>query len=526
VDRGQPSVGPDRPGRGERGILLGAAGLGWLCGWLATSPGLSLGINWDTAAYAAEIASGRLGWSSPPWSSHYALGPLYVTGAGLGRLLGGTVLDGFRLLSAFALAATAVLVARAARWLAGSRSLALGVVASWLAWWGLLRLACTWEDNILFLPLGAAALVLAIERATDWRPRDGLAAGALAGAGSLVSWQAAVYLLAPLYAAIAGQSLAGKIAGSPARRPAARRLAEVLLIPLAFLAVRVAWALVYALTSRGLSPGSLLATLFARPEPSFFPRGLHGWAELASAWRAVLRHVAAGVLQVLGPWWREGSPRGAALLIAGAAVLAGALAAAVVTGRWARRSQVLAGHLIAATTAALLVASALYVDLPVDKYKRYDFLPLLLSLALAAALGRWRSSPRRRWLLLAPLLALQVTLAGFTHARFRAALAAARPAGYHTRDGETWFAFARHLRARTRDRCGYLFTFAEVQHARYQLEIPAALWSELPGARVLDAPPEAASWRRPLPLAPAPVTLRGCEWLSPDAELELRPPLR
>ncbi len=488
-------------------VLLGAAGAGGLFGWVATSPSLSLGINWDTAAYAAEVASGRLGWSAVPWSSHYALGPLYVAGAALARLVGGTVLDGFRLLNALALGVTAALVAAAAGRLSGGRALALGIVGWWLAWWGLVRLACTWEDNVLFLPFGAAALVLALVRAPEWRPRDGLVAGALVGAGSLVSWQAAAYLFPPLYAACA-------VGGSP--RPLVRRARDGALIVLAFLAARIAWAVFYAVTSRGVPLRTLLATLFARPEPSFFPRGLHGWWELARAWRSVLRHLAVGFLQVLGPWWREGSPRGAALVLAGVAILIIALAAAVLTWRHARHTRIPTAHLIAATAAALLVASALYVDLPVDKYKRYDFLPLVIALALAAALGRTRAA-RRPWLVLAPLLGLQVFLAAFSHSHFTAALATAQPAGYYTRDGETWYAFARRLRARTRDRCGYLFTFPEVQHARYQLEIPAALWSELPGAQVLDAPAEAATWRRPLPVAPAAPTLRGCEWLSTDS---------
>ena len=142
----------------------------------------------------------------------------------------------------------------------------------------------------------------------------------------------------------------------------------------------------------------------------------------------------------------------------------------------------------------------------------------MAALLLAAGIGAWQArgpSRTRPWLLIAPLLAGQLVLAIASHGHFRAALVQAQPPGYHTRDGETWFAFARRLRARTPDRCGYLFTFEEVRHARYQLEIPAALWSELPGAAVLDVPPDAAAWRRPLPAAPA--APRGCEWVSPAA---------
>jgi hypothetical protein len=486
-------------------VLLAAAGVGVVAGWVGTGPSLSLGINWDTAGYAADIASGRQGWSSPPWSSHYALGPVYAVGAALGRALGGTVLGGFRLLNAFALAATGVVLAAAARALGAGRLPALGIVLSWLAWWGLVRLVCTWEDNILFLPFAAAALALALGRAQAWRPRDSATAGVLVGVGSLISWQAAVYLAAPLYVCACF--------GGPDRR-AARRVRDSLLLLAAFLGARIGWALFYRLTSTGLSLGGLLSTLFARPEPSYFPRGAEGWWELARAWRAVFRHLAVGVLQVAGPWWHDGPPRGWGLVLLGAFVLAVALAASVITFRQARRSGRLAGHLLVATTTALLIASALYVDLPVDKYKRYDFLPLMAALGLAAAFSLIHTL-QRRWILLGPLLAVQLVLVIVSHNRFRATLASAQPPGYHTRDGETWFAFARRLRARASDRCGYLFAFSEVQHARYQLEIPAVLWSELPGAAVVNVPPEASAWRRPLPLPrSAP---RGCEWVSPAA---------
>jgi hypothetical protein len=344
-----------------------------------------------------------------------------------------------------------------------------------------------------------------------------LTAGLLAGAGSLVSWQAAVYLVAPLYVSAAF--------GGPGRPPWGR-LRDSAAALLAFFGARVGWALFYWLTSTGLSLGALLSTLFARPEPSFFPRDAHGWWELARAWRAALRHVGVGVLQMVGPWWREGAPRGSGLLLLGAAVLVLAVAASVLSLRFGRAARQTASdapptlHLLIATTTALLIASALYVDLPSDKYKRYDFLPLMVALVLAAGLGAWqahRPSRTRPWLLLAPLLAAQLILTVASHRLFRAALVRAQPPDYHTRVGETWFAFARRLRARTPDRCGYLFTFEEVRHARYQLEIPAALWSELPGAAVLDVPAEAAAWRRPLPGANA--APRGCEWVSPAARL-------
>jgi hypothetical protein len=504
--------------------VAGAAGAGWLWGWVATGPAVSMGINWDTAAYAAEIASGRQGWSAQPWSSHYGLGPLYVSAAAAGRALGGTVLDGFRGLGALALAVTAALIAHMAWRLSGNRRAAALVTAIWLASWGLITLVCTWEDNVLFLPAAAGALALSLVRADRWHLRHSLAAGAIVGAGSLVSWQAAVYLFPPLYICVA-------FGGTD--RPAGRRAVEAGALIAAFVAARVGWVVFYGVTSHGLSTRALLSTAFARPEPSYFPRGVDGWVELARAWRAVLRHVATGLVQVLGPWGRQGAPRGTTLVLVGGVVLAAALAAWGITYRRARRLGATGGHLLAASAAALLLTAALYVDLPIDKYKRYDFIPMLAALGLAAAVGAWprrgrppETSPtasRMPLYLLGVLLAGELALALVVHARFRSGLPTAQPAGYHGRGSETWFAFARRLRHRTPDRCAYVFTFSEVRHARYQLEIVAALWSELPGAIVLDVPEEATRWRRPLPIPVpgSPATPPTCAWLSPDARPRL-----
>ena len=212
--------------------------------------------------------------------------------------------------------------------------------------------------------------------------------------------------------------------------------------------------------------------------------------------------------------------------------------------RWLRTRFQISGSTLTADTLDGMSA-ALYVDLPVDKYKRYDFFPLLAVLGLATALGAWLRrgaavppSPSRRspWTAGTPnsravrrrrppgrpssTLALIPTPASGP--------GSPPPArGLPRRGGETWFAFARRLRARTPDRCGYLFAFSEVQHARYQLEIVAALWSELPGAAVLGAPPEATTWLRPLPLRPLARRARrprDCAWVSPEARALLASP--
>ena len=59
--------------------------------------------------------------------------------------------------------------------------------------------------------------------------------------------------------------------------------------------------------------------------------------------------------------------------------------------RWLRTRFQISGSTLTADTLDGMSA-ALYVDLPVDKYKRYDFIPMLAALGLATAVGAW---PRR-----------------------------------------------------------------------------------------------------------------------------------
>ena len=83
-----------------------------------------------------------------------------------------------------------------------------------------------------------------------------------------------------------------------------------------------------------------------------------------------------------------------------------------------------------------------------------------------------------------------------------------------------WFAYTRSLGRAAPSACSFVFAFDEVSGAKDNLEILAALLSELPDPLVIDAPPTAPAWPRPLPLSSAAELAahgRGCEWLSPAA---------
>jgi hypothetical protein len=94
--------------------------------WLLTSPSAIALINWDNAAYIAEIASGGYDWSHLPWSSHLGVGQAYKLGVWLAQLAGGSVIDGFRLLNALVFAATCWTLFDTSRRICGSPHRAVG----------------------------------------------------------------------------------------------------------------------------------------------------------------------------------------------------------------------------------------------------------------------------------------------------------------------------------------------------------------------------------------------------------------
>jgi hypothetical protein len=91
-----------------------AAVLAVLVGWLCTSSTYSMGVNWDTAAYAADIG-GASPWATLPWNSHYGVGHIYWLAMHLMAWLGLPALDGIRAANALALAWSAAALTFCAR---------------------------------------------------------------------------------------------------------------------------------------------------------------------------------------------------------------------------------------------------------------------------------------------------------------------------------------------------------------------------------------------------------------------------
>jgi hypothetical protein len=218
---------------------------------------------------------------------------------------------------------------------------------------------------------------------------------------------------------------------------------------------------------------------------------------------------------------------GVCVIAAAGALVAGSAASIRRGGSPAR-----AAHVLAATLFGFLIATALYVDLPGDSHKRYDFVFVLVPLLVAAAVGVFRDRLSTRALRLPVGLSLglvamiQVAYGASANREWHRLLPTMKPLDYFGRANESWFSYLRNLRRSRPTACGYVFSLEELRHARYQLEIVASLWSELPSPVAIGDPSLLDTWDRPIPVRSAAAFRtegRGCEWLSDHAQKLLSP---
>jgi hypothetical protein len=494
----------------------------FVAGWLATSPSWSMGINWDTAGYASEIARGTP-WSRMPWNSHYGVGNVYWLAMHGARGIGLTALDGVRALNALAFMASALSICLCALHMGCKPATSVLVSMVYVSAWGTLALVFTWEDNVLFHPPALAALAIAVFRVGRWRWQDSLVAGGLVGVSSLMSWQGAAFALPICYAALF-------LPGNHSRWW--QRLRDFCLVPAGLVLARFAWVCVFWVTSQGLPFADLLRTAFERPVPSYLPQGFSNWIGLLGKWREVLTHLGLGVTHELGPGIRDAANVVPHLKVLGAVLLGLSVLLWLVTNLLFRKKFSRVSRFVTTAFLALTLSSAAYLDFPADKYKRYDFVPMMASLGLAALTARLSS--RRagtggwsRHLVLPLVVGLvigQAVLAHHWHRHWHARLQMSGPVGRNSHGSQTWFAYLRSTRNANDKACSFVFAFHEVAHAAGNLEILASLFSELPHPLVIGAPPAAQQWIRPLPIvstAEVRAGARGCEWLSPGARAEL-----
>ena len=462
-----------------------------------------MGINWDTASYVAHYASGQGAPTDLPWNSHYGLGPVYAAGAAMARAFGGTYIDGVRLVGALSLAATAFVLARFGQARAGRAGVLWALL--YVVSWGVAQLVLTLEDNVLYLPFAVFSVVYALAHADSWSWRNSVIAGTVVGIGVLVSWQAGLYLFPSLFVAMFC---------SEEQRALSPRLKQVVLVFVSFMATLLGFVVVFHLFAPRHSWLQLLQVLFSRPEPSFFPKSFAELGALFVNRRSVFAQLAMGL-------WGEVSPNPTAnnawLPSVGISLLVLAAVAAAWSWWRARTTRKWQGAVVWVSLVAILVATALYVDLPADRYKRYDFVPLFICVGGVFAMS-WVKGARLRMAMSFGVGALVLASLWTTIAEARAhrqRLPQTQPTNYQGHGNEPWFVHFRRLRAEHPTAC--LFTLpldASLLHGRYQLEIPAALWAELPDHQLVGDPELVKDWPvkvkvvSPSDLKPA----KSCEW--------------
>jgi hypothetical protein len=493
--------------------------IGLWCSWLAwrlSSPVWLTAINWDQGAYIAKAVAPGGHWSDAPWNAHYAIGHVYEMGVFVARLFGGTVIDGYRLMTAVSFGLTGGLVADAGRRLSGDRWFgalcALGCATAWVNLLFLLIL----EDNVLYLPAAAGIFWLVVARRESWGRRENLCAGALAGWAALQSWQALYYLGPAGYAALLF---------TPGPKQARLRAgAEVVA---AFFGTLIGWMVLISVTS-SLDFVDLWRSMFSRPTGSFTlsEPSLDFWGRvtgLGAGWMATHTFVDYPPLpfdvRMLG--W---------LVLA---LLGGILYAAARTARRHRRWDL---HLIALSLFLFTLVTPLYHDFTEWRYLvRFDFWPLLLAL-LAAAIYQ----PAERWLGMRPLFVVSLTMVivwnGVRAAEYSHTAKKRHPTletwtqlphknkeSFYGRDGMSWFQFFRGIREAAPGACRYVFAWGELNEGGWNPDIPGSLFSEL-GAPVFAVgdPKTVGGSRYHQPQVVSPkeaekLAADKCAWISRDA---------
>jgi hypothetical protein len=507
----------------DGGVIVWAILFAWLC----TLPSAIALINWDNAAYIADIASGGYDWSHMPWSSHLGIGHEYQLGVWLSQALGGTVIDGFRLVNALVFAAACWVLFDAGRRLMQNRLLAVLLVLLWATVWVDLHYHLILEDNILFLAPAAAMLRICVLRIGAWRPRDSLLCGMFCLLGFLGSYQALPYLGAAVYAALLGPG-----------RTILRRLRDAVLVGVGFLGSLGAWMILIVSTSK-LTWKVLTHQILMGPDPLYMPRSLRGILAYVFDGHSLFETLGNGVVWNLSfhAYKLPGQPIISRWTLGLLATLL-MLAMLVFATRWAWKSKQWAAHVLVATMLLLTLSTSLHKDL--EQYtglKRYDCVPLIVTFLLAILLAELRRRERLRKL----AVALVVVIALVIPVQFAFGLrwSIKERARYVTtsswnrfphpepmqfgREGKSWYGYFHDLARAHRDACTLVLSYGEIADSTWNFEITGSLYSEVKSHIVLVNDEMIArfrpSARRVVPhlMNVKDAKIPACAWVSPAA---------
>ena len=505
----------------------GVVALSIVFAWLCTLPSAIALINWDNAAYIAEIASGGYDWSHMPWSSHLGVGQEYKLGVWLSQALGGTVIDGFRLVNAFVFSATCWVLFDAGRRLIQNRVLAALLVVFWATTWVNLHYHLILEDNILFLAPAAALLRICVLRIGAWRPRDSLLCGMFCLLGFLGSYQALPYVGAAAYAALLG----------PGRSPF-RRIRDAALVGVGFVAAMGAWMVLIVGTSK-LTWKVLTHQILRGPDPLYMPRSLRTILAYVFDGHSLFDTLGNGVVWNLSfhAYKLPGQPFISRWTLGLLATLF-MLALLVWATRWAWKTKQWAPHLLTATMLMLTLSTSLHKDL--EEYtglKRYDCVPLIMVFLLAILLGELRKRETMR----KAVFAIVAVIALVTPVQFAFGLrwSLKEQASYVTtsswnrfphpeamqfgREGRSWFKYFRDLGRDHRDACTVVLSYGEIADSTWNFDITGSLYSEVRDHIVVIDDNMLARFRpttrRVVPhlVRVADAKIPACAWVSPSA---------
>jgi hypothetical protein len=516
----------------DAGVIV----LALLFAWLCTLPSAIALINWDNAAYIAETASGVYQWTHVPWSSHLGVGHEYKLGVWLMQALGGTVIDGFRLVNALVFAASCWVLFDAGRRLMQSPLGAAVLTLWWATVWVNLHYHLILEDNILFLAPAAAMLRLCVLRLNAWRARDSLLCGMFCLLGFLGSYQALPYMGAAIYAALLGPG-----------RGLLRRVRDAVLVGGGFLGAMVTWMLLMVSTSK-LTWKVVTHQVLMGPDPLYMPRSARAILAYILDGHSLFETLGNGVLWNLSfhayklPWHHPVVSRFVLGLVATLLMLA-LLGLATY---WAWKTRQWAAHILVATMLMLTLSTSLHKDL--EEYtglKRYDCVPLIMTFLFAIVLAELRQRDRLRKLAVALVVVIGLVIPvqfafGLRwsikeRARYVTASSWNRfphpePMQYG-REGKSWFNYFRDLDRAHRKACTLVLSYGEIADSTWNFDITGSLYSEVHDHIVLIDDDMMARFRPTVRrVVPHLLSVRdaakipACAWISPAAnELLARP---
>jgi len=507
----------------DAGIIALAIVFAWLC----TLPSAIALINWDNAAYIAEMASGGYDWSHVPWSSHLGVGQEYKLGVWLAQALGGSVIDGFRLVNAFVFAAACWVLFDAGRRLMQNRVLAALLVLFWATFWVNLHYHLILEDNILFLAPAAAMLRICVLRIGAWRGRDSLWCGMFCLFGFLGSYQALPYVGAAAYAALLGPG-----------RPGFRRIRDAILVGVGFLGTLLGWMVLIVGTSK-LTWKSVTHQILMGPDPLYMPRSLRTILAYVFDGHSLFDTLGNGVVWNLSfhAYKLPGQPAISRWTLGLLATLL-MLGLLVWATRWAWKTKQWAPHLLVATMLMLTLSTSLHKDL--EEYtglKRYDCVPLIMTFLLAIVLAelRQRQSLRKVAFAIVVVIALVIPV----QFAFGLRWSIKEQARYVTtsswnrfphpepmqfgREDKSWFKYFRDLDREHRDACTLVLSYGEIADSTWNFDITGSLYSEVRNHMVVINDDMLARFR-PTSRRVVPHLARvfdakvpPCAWVSPAA---------